>query len=137
MAIIIDSIASGMITAISGTTVTLDAAYAGTSGAGKSFRASFFPDAQLLGGYAGAQTAAATLAEMPAHTHSVTDPGHDHGLNFIINYAAGASAGATNGGGSSGNTTTDMTGISVQSSGQGLPSSIMQPSRLVTFYMKL
>ena len=135
---IIDGVATGQITAISGTTVTLSANYAGTTGGGKSVRFSIFPDAQLAGGFGGSQTAIMTVAELAFHDHGVTDPQHRHTTPAGV---AGTQVGSI--------TTTDAgivgtflsgfsaTGITINNNGQSLPSSLIQPSRLVTYYMKL
>lgn len=138
MFVIIDGVASGAISSISGTTVTLSAPYGGTTGGGKVFRASFFSDAQQVGQNGGAQSATMTAAELAAHNHTITDPGHNHALN-------GLSSGAISGGvpflylgGTGLNTSTSTTGITgTNNTGTGLPSSIVQPTRLGTWYMHL
>lgn len=135
---IIDGVATGQITAISGTTITLSSNYAGTTGSGKNVRFSFFPDAQAVAGVGGGQSAIMTTAEMATHNHTYADTGHTHSLNFESGLQGGAGGSATNGGsppvGVTGNT---VTGITINNNGSSLPSSIVQPSRLVTFYLKL
>ena len=124
------------ITAISGLTVTFAVNYAGPTNAAATFRASFFPDAQAAGAPGGSQTVTQTKAEMPAHDHDYHDPGHQHGLQGLAAYANG-SAVAITGGGTGGNTAGATTGITFNSAGQGLPTQIVQPGMIGTFYIKL
>jgi hypothetical protein len=133
---IIDGVATGQITAISGTTITLSSNYAGVTGGGKAVRFSFFPDAQSVAGVGGSQSAIMTTAEMATHDHGVTDPTHDHDAPFGTSFgvaAGGTSAGVT----PASATTASATGITINNNGSGLPSSIVQPARLATFYIKL
>lgn len=138
MNVLVDSVSVGTISSISGTTITLSTNYGGTTGGGKEFRASFFADAQAIGSTGGAQTFTQTTAEMPNHNHALTDPGHQHDITPMT--------GGSMGGGVFGvwqNTTgtkkteTATTGITLAATGSGLPSQIIQPSRLGTFYMKM
>ena len=134
---IIDGVATGQINSISGTTLTLSANYAGSTGAGKTCRLSFVPNAQTAGAAGGNQSATMTLAELAAHNHGVTDPGHAHSYT-----PAGANTAAAGGFsmasvGASTNTGSSTTGVTINNSGQGLPSSIVQPVRLMTYYIKL
>ncbi|MFA7302098.1 MAG: hypothetical protein WC069_07340 [Candidatus Shapirobacteria bacterium] len=132
---IIDGVATGQITAISGTTVTLSANYAGSTGAGKAVRFSFLSDAQTAGLPGGAQSASMTVMEMVSHNHGVNDPGHVHSIGIIPGTLGGGPLGSYVQGPS--NSGASATGISIQANGQSRPSSIVQPSRLATFYMKL
>lgn len=133
---IIDGVATGQITAINGTTVTLSSNYSGATGGGKAVRFSFFPDAQSAAGVGGSQSAIMTTAEMATHNHGITDPTHDHDAPFGTSFGVGAggtSAGVT----PAAATTASATGITINNNGSGLPSSIVQPARLATFYIKL
>lgn len=137
MLVAIDEVFAGIITAISGTTVTLDTNYAGVTGAGKTVRASFMEDAQQVGAIGGAQSAIMTVAEMATHNHGVTDPGHVHTYTppgADVKAAGGTAAAnvapATD-------TGSNTTGVTIDNEGQGLASIIVQPTRLATWYMKL
>jgi hypothetical protein len=132
--VIINGVSAGTVTAISGTNITLSVTPA--AGSSVSWRSSFFSDAQQVGASGGVQNVTMTSDQMPSHTHTVTDPGHHHGMNFLNAYANGI-AGATNGGGSAGQTGDSTTGITLGNTGGGHPFGIIQPSRLFTFYMKL
>jgi hypothetical protein len=136
---IIDGVATGQITAISGTTVTLSANYAGSTGGGKAVRFSFLPDAQTAGLPGGSQSAIMTSTELVQHLHGVLDSQHVHAVTSTQSAAgAGGSPATTAGGGATGYFTNAATSnIAIQNTGQGLPSSIVQPSRLATFYIHL
>jgi microcystin-dependent protein len=101
--------------------------------------------ARSNGQRAGAESATLTVAQLPAHSHTITDPGHAHGAagaNVFI--TAGGPAG-TNPGvglGSSFNytaaTTSSTTGITgTNNTGGGSPVSIMPPFQVVTFIIKI
>ncbi len=133
---IIDGVATGQINSISGTTLTLSANYAGTTGGGKACRLSFFSNAQTAGLPGGNQSASMTTVEMATHNHGVTDPGHHHNLNQSALFANGGSNAIT-GPGSNVTGATSTTGITINNNGSGLPSSIVQPSRLVGWFIHL
>ncbi len=134
---IIDGVATGQITAISGTTITLSSNYAGTTGGGKAVRFSFFPDAQSAAGVGGAQSAIMTAAEMVAHDHDWDDPGHIHQMAAGAGATNASTTAQTNSSVAVAPTLSATTGITFNSAGSGLPSAIVQPSRLATFYIKL
>lgn len=123
------------ISAISGTTVTFEANYSGPTNAAATFRASFFNDAQAPGSSGGSQTVIQTAAELAPHVHTVTDPGHRH--TYDIGGVSGLFAAA--GTNAIGKPQTDpaFTGISIDSAGQGLPTQLVQPGMIGTFYIKL
>ena len=135
----IAGVAAGTITAISGTTITLSAPYGGSTNASAAFRASFYSDAQSVGAVGGAQTFTATTAELPSHSHTATDAGHTHTVPIGINagLGSGGSAAAIAGSGFTTTTANGFASITVANSGSGLPSQIIQPSRLGCWHMKL
>lgn len=137
MKCVVDGAYAVTISAINGTTLTLAANYSGPTNASATFRASFFQDAQAPASAGGSQTITQTKAEMPVHDHDWNDPGHQHGLNFLSVYQSGGASGATNGGGSAGLTNPATTGITHNSAGQGLPTQLVQPGMIGTFYIKL
>ncbi|RJP45503.1 hypothetical protein C4587_00990 [Candidatus Parcubacteria bacterium] len=135
MFVLISGVAAGTITAISGTTVTLSTPYAGSTGGGKALRASYFSDAQGAGVAGGSQSFQQTTAELAAHNHGVTDPGHFHAYD-VGGTGGGGAASGTNVLGTQ-NTQSKVTGITINNNGSGLPAPLIQPSRLVTFYIHL
>lgn len=137
MNVIIAGTAAGTIASISGTTVTLSTAYAGSTNASASFRASFFTDAQSAGSVGGAATITQTTSEMPNHNHTLTDPGHTHSLHKFLGAFPGGYNFVDDGAGSGINTNSATTGITIAATGGGLPMSNLQPSRAGTWYMKL
>ena len=141
MNVMIDGASAGTISNIVGTTITLSGNYGGLTNAAASFRASWFADAQAIGGAAGAQTVTQTTSEMPQHNHGVTDPGHTHTINpFVGGSMTGGPFGVwqnTAGAGNNVTTSNQTTGITINNSGSGLPMQSLPPARLGTFYMKI
>lgn len=136
MTAIIDGNSSGTITAISGTTVTLSTPWAGTTDTGLSLRASFFTDAQTPGSAGGSQTIIQTAAELATHSHTYTDDGHQHRMNQSALYGLGF-GNAVTGAGSNIEGSISTIDITIDDAGQGLPTQIIQPSRAVTWFVKL
>ena len=59
-----------------------------------------------------------TTANMPSHTHTLTDPGHNHTI-AINSIGGGGASGSFVGGGSSATTGTATTGITIANAGSG------------------
>jgi len=59
-----------------------------------------------------------TTANMPSHTHTLTDPGHTHTIG-TTNSAGGGGGGSVVGGGTSYTTSTATTGITIANAGSG------------------
>jgi hypothetical protein len=59
-----------------------------------------------------------TTANMPSHTHTLTDPGHTHTIG-TTNSAGGGGSGSVVGGGTSYTTSTATTGITIANAGSG------------------
>lgn len=135
MTVILAGVASGTITAISGTTVTLSASYAGSTATGVTLRASFFGDAQAAGAPGGSQTITQTTAELAQHNHTINDPGHSHLYKVGGLTGTDAASGTTAIGTPS--TLPATTGITINNAGQALPTQIIQPGMIGTFYIKL
>lgn len=73
-----------------------------------------------------------TTAELPSHSHGITDPGHTHPITSIVGAAAGGSFQMdTNQAGSANNgvaTVSSTTGITVNNAGSGTAHNVVQPS---------
>lgn len=135
---IVNGVAAGTVTALSGANVTLSAVPAGPA-VGVSFRSSFFSNAELVGAAAGAPNAQPTTDQLPTHNHATIDPGHTHTIpNNYISQTGGSSLVAGGAFGVSGAPTNpSATGITINNTGGGNPFGVIQPTRLGTFYMKL
>jgi microcystin-dependent protein len=79
-------------------------------------------------------------AEMPAHTHGLTDPGHLHTYAQPTSGVVQASSGSpltADTGTTTANTSTATTGITIASVGSGTAHNNMQPSLALTIMIKL
>ena len=75
-----------------------------------------------------------TIAEMPSHTHGVTDPGHDHDIDVSASQSQSdtvGGAGAVKAGVGSRQTTVDTTGITIISAGGGASHNVTQPYQVI------
>lgn len=88
-----------------------------------------------LGTTGGANSITLTTSELPAHSHTITDPGHDH-TTFAASSTntTGTDPGAVTSGGTTGTSTTGITGTN--SAGSGNPFSIMPPYAAVIWMIK-
>lgn len=95
---------------------------------------------RALAATGGAETHTLITAELPAHSHTLTDPGHYHspqtGTNFLTTGGTGEST--TGGdGGSSLATSTDTTGITVNNTGSDTAHNNMQPFLVLNMIVKV
>lgn len=82
-----------------------------------------------LGASGGAQTHTLTTAQMPSHTHSVSDPGHSHSYSAqsgYVNYGGFGEIAPASGG--TATTGTAATGVTVGSAGSGEAHNNVQPT---------
>lgn len=88
--------------------------------------------ARQNGDLVGAETHVLTEGEMPAHTHGVTDPGHNHAYERVVGTQGTDNLGNTETAADEIRTTTSttasVTGITVNSTGGGLAHNNMQPT---------
>ena len=113
----------------------------GGAAAGRLTAAYFGANGDLLGARGGLENNLLDVTKMPAHSHPVIDPKHSHtpfiGGNFLIvgstdggNFAAGPKG---IGSGSS----AEKTNISIDNTGGGQAHANVQPTMVVTIYIKL
>lgn len=96
-------------------------------------------DGATLGASGGSPTAQLSSAQMPAHNHGVTDPGHAHSHNAAAQYSSGSS-------GTGGATVFYLqaaatinaaaTGVSIQNAGSGQAHSITPPTLVLNHIIK-
>jgi microcystin-dependent protein len=92
---------------------------------------------RVLGETQGAETHALSINELPAHNHTINDPGHthtQHTINDDFNLSGGNPPGFA--GDSSGHKTWNnidaaATGITINNTGNNLPFNIMQPTLFI------
>lgn len=112
----------------------------GGTAAGRMTAAGLGFDAIAAGSSGGVQSLALTTAQMPAHNHAVTDPGHTHGHNANI---AGTQGSSGTGGSAifslygAATISAASTGISIQNNGSGGAHSNVQPSIARNVIIKL
>jgi hypothetical protein len=75
-------------------------------------------------------------AELAAHSHGITDPGHTHPVPIGPNFAGSAGSGGMTGG-SGVTATSNTTGITVNNAGSGTAHNTVPPMMLGTWYVKL
>ncbi len=91
--------------------------------------------ATTLGTAGGAETHVLTTAQMPAHNHAITDPGHVHS-GPTNNSGSSPGGGGQLTGNASVNTGSSATGISIQNNGGGGAHPNVQPSIVLNKIIK-
>ena len=115
----------------------------GNSPAGRLTSTYFGTSAVVLGAAAGSESHILTVAELAAHSHGITDPGHAHveqgspagGASTSISKPNNATSGVDDA--SSSSTQSAATGITINNAGSSSPHAIVQPTMLATIYLKL
>jgi microcystin-dependent protein len=91
-----------------------------------------------LGATGGEEAHVQTLAELVAHGHTITDPGHAHTVP-LGGATGGGSLGANNYNTTNPltNTGTATTGITINNQGGGVGHNTIQPSMMLNYILKL
>lgn len=84
----------------------------------------------------GEETHIITIPEMPAHGHSITDPGHNHSQPLAGTFDAASGADAVRLSGTS-NTGSKVTGITINNTGGGIAHENVQPSVFIPYIVCL
>ena len=109
----------------------------GNSAAGRLTATYFGTAATVLGAAGGSESQTLTAAQIPAHTHPITDPGHTHSAPVFIGNTSTPAAGNASPT-SVGLTGSQVTGITVNANtGGGGAHPIASPMLLATVYCKL
>jgi microcystin-dependent protein len=94
-------------------------------------------DGTVIGGTGGAQNHTLTTAEMPAHNHGITDPGHVHSTGVIpFGQPLSGSGTAVSSPGAQ-NTGSATTGITVNNAGSGNAHTIMPPAMTLAYILRI
>jgi microcystin-dependent protein len=102
-----------------------------------------FGPATTVGSSGGSESVVQTIAQMPNHSHGVADPGHFHTtLGFYNEILGGGSNGTVgnsplDGSAYQPNTSTNTTGISIDTTGGGQGMSVMQPALVMQMFIKI
>ena len=96
---------------------------------------------RTLGQTGGSESYELSVSELPAHSHTVTDPGHLHSMRMNLDdfSYAGVLAPIGNGAipsGATGLTNSTTTGITIDYTGDGEPFSVMNPYLVVNYIIK-
>ncbi len=109
----------------------------GGSAAGRLTGTTMGPNGNTIGATGGAQTHTLSAAEMPVHTHGVSDPGHTH-------FAQAQVIGGSNFDGAGGfvfdspaNVSAAATGISIQGAGGGATHANVQPTIVLNYLIRM
>ncbi len=129
------------VSSIAGTAVTLSGnASASHGGDAATFQS--FTSANAPGASGGSGTHTLITAELAAHSHGITDPGHTHTLNNAA--SVWTVGGATPQLGGAGTMTalaitanSNTTGVTVNSAGSSAPLSIVQPGITINYIVKM
>ena len=97
----------------------------------------FGTSAAVLGAVGGAESHTLTSAEMPSHTHSVTDPGHSHSIQQGTSSSPSSVVLAASANASTAVTGTSTTGISIQNTGGGGAHAIVQPTIIANKLLRI
>lgn len=95
-------------------------------------------DASTVGSYGGASTVTLDISQIPAHSHTINDPGHIHNFKKMqVGYAAGFGPVPNHPSLYDEPTSTAYTGITINNAGGGGAHSNMSPFMMVGAYIKL
>lgn len=91
-------------------------------------------NAASLGAAGGSQSNTLTTAEMPAHAHTITDPGHSHGKGIDELIGGGSLSGYSSSVQAS--TASATTGITINNTGGGGAHANVQPTMVLNYIIK-
>jgi microcystin-dependent protein len=94
-------------------------------------------DGTVLGNTGGAQNHTLTTAEMPVHSHGVTDPSHAHSYNTTGGTQAQFAASGPTAGFTGSTTGIASTGISINNAGSGNAHTVLSPAIVLPYILRI
>lgn len=90
-----------------------------------------------LGSVGGSTSHILTTSEMPTHTHTVTDPGHQHNIGTFHTITGTGIAGGTGAAEATAATNSNTTGITNQNAGSSSAHAIVQPTIILNYLLRV
>lgn len=94
-------------------------------------------DGSVLGNTGGLETHTITTAEMPVHSHGITDPGHSHSTTAALGGSGSLGGGVGNIGNAAIASDSKTTGITINNAGSGNAITILPPAIVLPYILRV